>query len=240
MYLSIIIPAYNEQYRIIPTLEKVIYYIEKNNIYAEVIVVDDGSDDRTFTLIETFSKSHDCIRTLHNCQNEGKGASVRQGVLAAKGEYILFTDADNSTPIEELNKLLPLISSREFDIAIGSRGLKESEIEKRQPLYRMIMGKTFNCLVRLFLYKDFWDTQCGFKCFSRKAAQEIFKLQRINRFAFDVEVLAIAKVKGYRIKEVPVVWMNSLPNRVKLVKDSFQMFMDIFRLKYNLHKQAYG
>ena len=240
VYLSIVIPAYNEQYKIIHTLTSIVYYLKKNDIAAEIIIVDDGSSDNTFALTKDFSKQHHCIKIVRNDRNKGKGAAVRRGMLTAKGEYILFTDADNSTSIQELKKLLSYVASGQFDIAIGSRALKESEIETRQPWFRETLGKTFNLLVRLLVYQDFKDTQCGFKCFSHKSAQEIFRQQKFNGFSFDVEILAIAKLRSYSIKEVPIVWADSSPSRVNPFTDALQMFMDIFRLKYNLAKQAYG
>lgn len=236
MHLSIVIPAYNEERRIPRTLARIVYYIKKNNVDAEVIVVDDGSDDQTLALVETFTKTYDFVRIIQNSKNMGKGCAVRKGILAAKGEYILFTDADNFTPIQELKKLLQYVETGKFDIAIGSRALKESEVKIRQPLFRETMGKAFNLLVKLFLFRDFNDTQCGFKLFSRNAAQEIFSLQRFNRFFFDVEVLTIAKLHGYRIKEVAVVWVNNRQSRVHAIKDSVRMFIDIIILKYRLIK----
>ena len=239
MHLSIVIPVYNEERRIIRTLSRITNYVRKNKIDAEIIVVDDGSTDDTVKLVEKISAVYHEITIFSNGKNIGKGFSIRNGILRSSGNYVLFADADNSTPIQEIKKLIPYLESKEYDIAIGSRGLKKSEIRIQQPWFRMKMGKTFNLLVRLFLYKDFMDTQCGFKYFTKKAAHDIFKLQTFNRFSFDIEILAIAKIKGYRIKEVPVIWVNSLHSKVDPIKDAFSMFVDIFRLKYNLHRKIY-
>ena len=240
MHISIVIPAYNEKYRISNTLARMIHYIKRNGINAEIIVVDDGSTDDTFSLADTFAKRFDIVKCLRNPKNKGKGFSVRRGVLASKGKYILFSDADNSTPIQELNKLLPYLERGECDIVIGSRFLSDSVIKIKQPWPRQIMGKVFGMLVKAFLFKDFKDTQCGFKCFTQRSAREIFAHQKFERFSFDTEVLYIAKLKGFRVKEVPITWVNSLNSRVNPVTDSIHMFIDIFRLKYYVYKGTYN
>jgi len=232
MHLSIVIPAYNEERRIIKTLSRVYAYIGKTGIDGEIIVVDDGSTDKTSSLVRAFIKEHDRTRLIANPVNRGKGFSVKNGMLTAGGDYILFTDADNSTPIQELNKMLPYLEEGEADVLIGSRSLDESVIKIGQSRIRSAMGKVFNYFVRSFLYKDFIDTQCGFKCFTRKAARAIFEIQRFSGFSFDIEVLYIAKKKGYRIKEIPVTWVNSLKSSVNPITDALFMLADIFRLKY--------
>lgn len=204
MYLSIIIPAHNEQYRIKRTISKIIYYIKRNNIDAQIIIIDDGSKDETYRIINVFRNKHNFIVVVKNEKNMGKGFSVRRGVLLAEGDFILFTDADNSTPISEVKKLLSYLENGQYDVAIGSRALKDSKIKIRQPLFRLYMGKIFNRLVKFFLYKDFHDTQCGFKLFNQKAAKEIFELQQFNGFSFDIEILYLAKIKNYKIIEVPI------------------------------------
>lgn len=239
MKLSIVIPVYNEERRISRTLSRIIDYVEKKDIDAEIIVADDGSTDGTLKLVERISKERRPIKIVGNGRNIGKGFSVRNGVRHASGDYVLFTDADNSTPIQEMRKLLPYLESKEYDVAIGSRSIRGSRVRIRQPWFRMMMGKTFNLMVRLILYGEFRDTQCGFKCFTKKAASEIFRLQTFTGFSFDIEILAIARLKGYRINEVPVVWVNSLQSKVNPVTDAFRMFIDIFRLKYNLLKNIY-
>ena len=239
MQVSIIIPAYNEQDRIQKTLNKVFYYLRVNNIDAEVIVIDDGSKDDTFSIVKEFEKKHDNVVILRNDCNRGKGFSVRRGVLMARGDCVLFSDADNSTPIQEIKKVMPFILNNEYDVVLGSRSIKGSDVRIRQPYFRIIMGRIFNLFVKMLLYRDFKDTQCGFKAFAKKAAQEIFKRQTIERFSFDAEILAIARVQHFRIQQVPVVWVNSAHSRVSPFSDAFQMFMDLFKIKINLLKKKY-
>jgi dolichyl-phosphate beta-glucosyltransferase len=230
--LSIIIPAFNEERRLLSTLEKIYSYFEKRNGAYEIIVVDDGSTDNTSTCANDFRSKFKCTRLVRNGGNRGKGYSVKNGFLQATGEYLLFSDADLSTPIEEIEKLKAYLENG-YDIAIGSRGLKESDIQVHQPWYREIMGRTFNILVRVLCVRDFKDTQCGFKCFIREAALEVCKRQRLERFSFDVEMLYIAKKLGYKVKEVPVRWVNESETKVKAIRDSANMFVDLLKIKLN-------
>ncbi|MCK4521213.1 MAG: glycosyltransferase family 2 protein [Nanoarchaeota archaeon] len=231
--LSVIIPAYNEEKRIGKTLERIISYLDSKKYSYEIIVVDDGSRDRT----------RDVVRGVRNVKinkkrkNMGKGYSVKEGMLIAKGDYLLFSDADLSTPIEELEKLMNYI--KKYDVIIGSRALKESDIQIRQPFYREYMGKIFNFFVQILTVKGIRDTQCGFKLFTKKAAKEIFSKQKIDGFGFDVEVLFIARKKGFKIKEVPIVWRNSINTKVSPVKDSVRMFYDILKVRLNSMKGKY-
>lgn len=227
IYLSIVIPAFNEEKRLSKTLSKIISYLKKQNYEWEILVVDDGSTDNTLDRLIEFQ---DYIKIIQNNKNYGKGFSTRNGILAAKGKYILLSDADLSTPITEVEKLLPALEEI-YDIAIGSRALKNSEIKKHQPFYREMMGKTFNKIIKFLLFKDFSDTQCGFKLFKKDIAYEVFKRQKLNGFAFDVEVIYIAKKLRYKIKEIPVVWFNAPNSRVGIFTDSFKMFMDVLRIK---------
>ena len=228
--LSVIIPAYNEENRLPATLKEIGSYLDQGKTDYEIIVVDDGSKDKTTLKVKEIKNNNGRVQLLQNEKNRGKGLSVRKGILAAQGEYILFYDADGSTPISELEKLLEKLRAG-YDIAIGSRGLKESQIRVRQPFYREYMGKIFNRLVRLLTVPGIADTQCGFKCFRREAARELFTLQKIKRFSFDVEILYLAQKRGYKIAEVPVVWMNSPVSRVGLIKDSLRMLFDLFRIR---------
>jgi len=228
--LSVIIPAYNEENRLPATLKEIGSYLDQGKTDYEIIVVDDGSKDKTTLKVKEIKNNNGRVQLLQNEKNRGKGFSVRKGILAAQGEYILFYDADGSTPISELEKLLEKLRAG-YDIAIGSRGLKESQIRVRQPLYREYMGKIFNRLVRLLTVPGIADTQCGFKCFRRETARELFTLQKIKRFSFDVEILYLAQKGGYKIVEVPVVWMNSPVSRVGLIKDSLRMLFDLFRIR---------
>jgi dolichyl-phosphate beta-glucosyltransferase len=201
--LSIVIPVYNEEKRIEKTLNKILEYIKIKKIKYEIIIVDDFSKDKTIDVIKKFKEK---IIILKNNKNYGKGYSIKKGIENAKNELILFSDADLATPIEELDKMLGFINK--FDIIIASRNLKESKIVIKQPFYRQLLGKTFPLLVRLLLISDIKDTQCGFKLFKNDIAKNIVKLQTINRFCFDVELLFIAKKLGYKIKEIPVIWID--------------------------------
>lgn len=226
-YLSIVIPSYNEEKRLPETLRIIIDYLEKQNYQWEIIIVDDGSTDHT---LESLIEFQDKIKLFINNKNYGKGYSSRRGILWASGQFILISDADLSAPIEEIEKLFPALDEI-YDIAIGSRGLKNSQIKKHQPFYREFMGKTFNKLIKLLLFEDFSDTQCGFKLFKKDTAKDIFKRQKLNGFAFDVEVIYIAKKLGYKIKEIPIVWVNSPKSRVGIATDSLKMFIDILKIK---------
>ncbi|MCS7151562.1 MAG: glycosyltransferase family 2 protein [Endomicrobia bacterium] len=229
--LSIIIPVYNEEERIVRTLSTIIGYLEGIMYDFEIIAIDDGSVDNTPKILQNFASSYTKIKVLNNTINLGKGAAVRNGVLNAEGEYIYFTDADLSTPIEELEKFLSYI--KDYDIVIGSRATKGSQILVHQPFYREFMGKTFNKLVKLFFRMNFNDTQCGAKLFKKDVAKKIFSISKINGFAFDVEVLYIAELYGYKIKEVPVLWRHSKGSKVHLVKNGLEMLVDLFRIKFN-------
>jgi dolichyl-phosphate beta-glucosyltransferase len=236
--LSIIIPAFNEERRIPNTLEKICNYFESKDHRYEILVVDDGSTDDTATCVDQYVRKCDRIKLVRNATNRGKGYSVKNGFVRATGDYLLFSDADLSTPIEEIEKLTSYLQ-RGYDIAIGSRGLKDSDIQLHQPLYREMMGKTFNIFVRLLSIRDFRDTQCGFKCFTKEAAIAVCKRQRLQGFCFDVEMLYIAKKLGYRIKEVPVTWRNSPETKVRALRHSANMFLDLLRIRTNAIKRKY-
>ena len=228
--LSIVIPAYNEEARIEKSLSEVGRYLDETGRSAEVLVVDDGSTDRTPEIVDRVAGSDPRIELIRLPQNRGKGAAVRTGVLAAASERILVSDADLSTPLEELEKLEARLDAG-YDVAIGSRGLAESDIRKRQPFYRETMGKTFNRIVRVILLKGFEDTQCGFKLFPRAVARDLFGHQRIDGFAFDVEILLLASDRGLRIAEVPVLWRHAPNSKVSALGDSSRMLADVLRLR---------
>jgi len=229
--ISIIIAAYNEENRIGPSLSKISEYCVTNQMDYEMIVVDDGSSDRTVKVVTELIPNIPKLKVISYSPNMGKGYALRKGVLSSKGDMVLLTDADLSTPIEELSNLLPLLLTKKNDVAIGSRSLAQSQIIKKQAFWRQWMGKIFNKVVKLLVIKDFSDTQCGFKLFSRGAATCLFKEARINRFAYDVEILGLAKRRGYRISEVPVRWINSPASKVKPLRDSMQMLFDLFRIR---------
>jgi len=230
--LSVIIPAFNEEARIPATIRRVAKYVEDSFREYEIIVVDDGSTDRTVDAVRSLARDIGRIKLLQNGVNRGKGFSVKQGVQAASGNIILMTDADLSTPIEEIEKLLVWIE-RDFDVVIGSRGLKESDIVLRQPWYREKMGRIFNVLVSTLVMQGFKDTQCGFKIFRADVAKELFRRSVVEGFGFDVEVLFLAGKLGFRIKEVPVRWINSPDSRVKVLSAPLRMFVDLLAIRLN-------
>lgn len=234
IYLSVIIPAYNEEERLIPTMEKVLKYLIPQPYTWEIVVVDDGSRDKTYALARDFEKnSGGRIRALTNGQNKGKGESIKHGMLEAKGYLRLFSDADLSTPIEELEKLMKAIDDG-YDVAIGSRALRESQVELHQPWYRETMGRIFNLMVQALVLPGLKDTQCGFKILTEKAAMDIFPKQRFKGFSFDVEMLYLARKSGFKIREIPVRWINSPASRVHPIRDASKMFIDIVRLRLGI------
>jgi dolichyl-phosphate beta-glucosyltransferase len=230
--LSLIIPAYNEERRLGPTLEKVGAYLRRRRLPYELLVVDDGSHDGTAALVLAARRRLPALRLLRNGHNQGKGASVRHGVMQARAPRILFSDADLSTPIEELEKLEPALLAG-ADFAIGSRGMRRSRVEVRQPFYRMAMGKGFNLLVQVLAVPGVMDTQCGFKLFTRVAGQKVLGLQRVPRFGFDVEMLYLARKLGFHLSEIPVRWVNSPLSTVNPIADSSQMFFDLLQIRLN-------
>jgi dolichyl-phosphate beta-glucosyltransferase len=238
--LSIILPAYNEGKRIGVTIEKILDYFHSRNTSFEIIVVDDGSKDKGGEIFEDFSKKYPKVKILRHRTNLGKGATVKTGILEAKGDYIFFSDADLSTPIEEIEKLLRGVKEEGYDIAIGSRGLPDSKILVPQPWYRQCIGRFFPWLVRFIVFQDIKDTQCGFKLFKKDVARELFSLQRITGFSFDVEILYLAKKRGYRVKEIPVVWSDSPGSKVRILRDSFLMLKDLLRIRFIHVKKIAG
>ncbi len=231
IHLSIIIPAFNEQERLPLALSKIHSYCNSRGYTYEVFLVDDGSTDSTIKVAtDTPLSKTGKLRILKNQRNRGKGYSVKRGIMASKGDYVLFSDADLSTPIGEVEKLFSALNEG-FDIAIGSRSIKGAQIKEHQPFYREYMGKIFNILVGVFALKGIIDTQCGFKLFKGIPAREIAAQMRIDGFAFDVEMLYLARLKGQSIKEMPIVWINSPQSRVKLFDSSVRMFLDIIRVR---------
>lgn len=230
-YLSIVIPAFNEQDRLRRTLPVLRKYLQEQSYDWELIVVDDGSCDQTHAVAKEFFPGNN-LRVLRNPGNRGKGYSVKQGVLAAQGEVVLLTDADFSTPIHYFDTLRSRLEEG-YDIVIGSRSLEDSVVPVRQPWYRQGMGRIFNRLVQAVVMQGFIDTQCGFKCFKRETAGPLFNKMTIDRFSFDVEFLFLAKKRGLKILEVPVEWKNVLQSRVRIIRDSIRMFLDIFRIRLN-------
>jgi dolichyl-phosphate beta-glucosyltransferase len=236
---SIVIPAYNESRRIPATLQSVLKCVRTNGWPAEIIVVDDGSSDTTAEVVRNFAVEAPEVRLIRNPGNRGKGYSVHNGVLQAQGEIIMFTDADLSAPIEEAERLFAAIAGG-ADIAIGSRWLERTRQTIRQPLYRQLFGRCFNAVTRLIMGLPFADTQCGFKAFTRDAAQTVFQLQTIERWGFDPEILFIALKRGYRIEEVPVSWAHDERTRISYLKDGMRMLEDIAIVRWNALLGRYG
>jgi glycosyltransferase involved in cell wall biosynthesis len=234
--LSIIIPAYNEEARLPATLERIRAYLDDRWPvgFREILVVDDGSRDGTAEAAGRFEG----VRVLRNPGNRGKGYSVRHGVLEARGEWVLFTDADLSTPIEELEKLWSATERGAASVAIGSRALDPSLIGVHQPAIREASGRFFNWTMRLITGLPFRDTQCGFKLLEAAAAKNIFRRQRLDGFGFDVEVLALARALGYRAVEVPVRWDNAQGSKVGL-GGGLAAFLDVLRVRWNLCRGKY-
>ncbi len=246
-YLSVVIPAYNEAARLPTTLGKVMDYLEGCSYTYEVIVVDDGSEDSTADIVDKFAMDHDHLQVIRN-PHRGKGYTVRSGMLAAQGRYVLFSDADLSAPIEEVSNLLPYLEGN-FDIAMGSRE-GAGAVRYDEPGYRHIMGRVFNTVVRLMVLPQFNDTQCGFKAFRREAAQTLFsslhlygedagEVKGAMVTGFDVEVLYLALKWGYRVKEVPVHWYYAATNKVNPIKDSYRNFRDVVKVRLNDARGVY-
>ena len=240
MHLSVVIPAYNEEKRLPKTLEEIDKYLRRQPYDYEIIVYSDDSKDRTCDITRGLMPRIKNLRLIEKKENYGKGFAVRQGLLEAKGDYRLFTDADNSTSIDQIEKMLPELKAG-YDIIIGSRDVKGATLDPPQPWIRkIILGEGFKLYRKIIL--DLWeieDTQCGFKCFTKKAVENVFPKCEINRFAFDPEILILAKKSGYKIKEIPVHWENDLESKVK-IKSIIKMAIDLIKIRLNIIKGVYG
>ena len=234
-FLSVIIPAYNEEKRLPQSLASALDYLKKQPYTSEIIVSDDGSRDRTEAVAAEMLRGfpHQILGTP---RNRGKGHAVRVGVKAAQGQYILFTDADFSTPIEEVGRFLGFLE-KDFDMVIGSRALPDSKVEIHQSPLRELMGRTFNVCARFFSFRGVHDSQCGFKCLRAEAAKTLFAAQKLDSFSFDPEVIFLAQKKGYRLLEAPVIWRNSEQTRVRLIRDPLQMFFDLLKIRW-MHRNT--
>ena len=230
--LSIVVPAYNEAARIELTLERVMSCVEKQGWDAEVLVVDDGSKDATPQIVQRWMQRYPRLHLIKNEGNRGKGFSVRNGLLQAAGEVVMFTDADLSAPMEEAELLLAALADG-ADVAIGSRWMDKARQTIHQPLYRRFFGRCFNWVTRTIMGLPFKDTQCGFKAFKRPAAQIIFRLQRIERWGFDPEILFIARKLGYEIREVPVTWGHDERSRMSYLRDGMKMLEEMATIRAN-------
>jgi len=239
MHLSIIIPAYNEEKSIARTLQEIDNYLSKQDYDYEIMVLNDGSKDRTAETVKNSMSKIKNLRLIDDKKNHGKGYSVRQGLLLAKGDFRLFTDADNSTSIDQVEKIWPEIE-KGYDIVIGSRDIKGAVLDPPQPFMRnIILGEGFKLFRKIVI--GLWgieDTQCGFKCFTKRAAENVSPKCKIDRFAFDPEMLIVGKKLGYKIKEIPVYWKNNPDSRVK-ISSMIKMALDLFIIRKNLIINAY-
>jgi dolichyl-phosphate beta-glucosyltransferase len=236
LFLSIIIPAYNEENRLPNSLEQVFRFLEKQSYASEVIVVENGSTDKTFEIASSFVQKHKNLRVIHN-EQRGKGGAVLRGVHEARGEYVFICDADLSMPIEEINKFLPPALT-DFDIAIGSREAPGS-VRYNEPYYRHLTGRVFNTLIRMMVLPKLQDTQCGFKCMRAVVAHDIFRFQTLTGWAFDVELLYIAHHRGYRILEIPIDWFFNADSKVRVLRDAWRMFVDLLVIRWNAMRGLY-
>jgi len=237
-YLSVLIPSYNEEERLARSLPLILDYLEKQKIAAEVLVVDDGSTDGTARIAEE-SLGRSRGRVLRRSENRGKGEAVRRGVLAARGRWVLITDADLSTPIEEHDKLAAVVRDYDVDLAIGSRALPDSQVEVRQSSLRESMGKIFNLLVRRMTGLPFSDTQCGFKLIDRQRALPLYERMVVDGFAADVELLFLAGRLGLTVREVPVIWRNDPRSTVSLIGAPPRMLLDVLRVRWRYRRGLY-
>jgi dolichyl-phosphate beta-glucosyltransferase len=236
--ISIVIPAFNESRRIADTLGKVREFLGRTPLSFEILVVNDGSTDETAEIVRRFECQG--VRLIHLAENRGKGYSVRTGVLKAAGTYVLITDADLSTPIDELPKLYDIAEREPADIVIGSRAIDRRSIERHQSMFREIGGIAFNRLMRIGLGLKLHDTQCGFKLFHRARTRSIFKKQTIDGFGFDPEILFLAARRRLRIREVSVRWSHADDTKVRVIRDGLRMVADLLRIRLNDFAGEYG
>lgn len=245
MFLSVVIPAYNEEKRIGATLESVDFYLKKQNYDYEIIVVANNCQDQTCEVVRGYQKKIFNLRLIDLESKGGKGKAVKRGVEAAEGDYILFMDADNSTRIRELEYFLPYFAKSRVDLSgsyqviIGSRAIKGAKVVIRQPIYREFFGRVANFFVRIILLPEIYDTQCGFKVFTKEAAKKVFAKQKILGWGFDMEILALARHFGYKIKEVPITWYNSPESKVSLW-NYFTTLWELLKIKWNFWRKVYG
>ena len=236
-FLSIIIPAYNEENRLPKTLEQVFCFLHKQDYLAEVLVVENGSQDRTLQVAQSFCDQYPQLRVLQN-QSRGKGLAVKRGMLEAQGEYRFMCDADLSMPVDEISRFLPP-SMDNYDIAIASREALGA-VRYHEPYYRHFIGRGYNLLIRLLALPGLQDTQCGFKCFRGALVEELFGLQTLAGWSFDVEVLFIGRLRGCRIVEVPIPWYYNPESKIRLFQDSVNMGKDLITMRLNAWRGVYG
>lgn len=238
IYLSVVIPAYNEEKRVAKTLKEIEKYLKTQSYSWEIVVVSDGSKDNTAQVVRNLFSEIKNLRLIDNKENHGKGYVVRQGMIEAKGKYRVFTDADNSTSIDQVEKMWPEFE-RGYEVVIGSRDIKGAVLAVPQPWIRRRIGDIFNLMVQAVCgLWGIWDTQCGFKGFTEKSVKEIFPKCIINRFAFDPEILIVARKFGYKIKEIPITWINDPESKVKF-KNMVNMGKDLLKIRLNIIKGIY-
>lgn len=235
IHLSVIIPAHNEENRLPGTLEQVLRFLDGQSFTSEIVVVENGSGDRTLEVARRFAQQQGRIRVLQS--ERGKGAAVRRGMLEARGDYRFMCDADLSMPVEEIAKFLPP-ALEGFEIAIASREAKGA-VRYNEPAYRHFGGRGINFIIQTLILPGLNDTQCGFKCFRADAAEDIFKIQTLDGWSFDIELLYLARKRGYRIREIPIHWYHHPDTKVSAVRDAVQMIRDIFRIHANARRGMY-
>ena len=238
-FLSIVVPAYNEEARLPATLAEIGAWMEARQLDAEILVVDDGSRDRTAEIAGEALRGRRG-RVLRNGENRGKGYSVRHGVLEAAGRFVLLTDADLSTPITEYDKVAAWVRDHDLDVAIGSRALPGSDVQLRQGLLRQTMGRIFNRIIRALTGLTFRDTQCGFKLLDRERTRPLFERMVVDRFAFDVELLFLCRRFGLTVREVPVIWRNAPGSKVSILGDPLNMIYDVLRVRWRFRRGLYN
>jgi len=252
VYLSVVIPAYNEEKRLPATLNSVIGYLSRQKYSSEILVVDDGSKDGTRDVVAKFIQSQNwksgvlqsgiqnvaCI-TYPDGQNHGKGYAVRFGMLAAKGKFRVFMDADNSTTIDHVERFFPIFKTEDYDVVIGSRHLNESDVEVHQVWYKEMAGDLGNIFIRMMAVPGVYDTQAGFKMFKAEVVEKVFPLLTIDRWGFDIEILAAARRQGYRIKEAPITWIND-PNSKVSAKAYVEVLGEVIRIRRNMWRGIYN
>jgi dolichyl-phosphate beta-glucosyltransferase len=246
-YLSIIIPAYNEAERIPKTLVDMDRRLARVDYSYEILVIDDGSKDNTVEVVAKLVPMIKNLRIVETNENVGKGGAVRRGMLLAKGQIRLFTDADNSTSIDQFENMIPFFSAgggsayggkQGYDVVIGSRAIKGAKLDPPEPFYRQVIGKGLNLFIQVLLLRGIWDTQCGFKAFTAEASERVFKISRIPGWGFDVEILSLAREMGYKIKEMPVRWVDDARSHVRF-SAGLQFIRDAFKIRWWIWRHVY-
>jgi len=236
-FFSLIIPAHNEEHRLPDTLKQVVAYLQAQPYESEVLVVENNSTDNTLAIAQAFAAQNPQVRVLQNVRR-GKGLAVKQGMLEACGEYRFMCDADLSMPVTEISKFLPPALTG-YDIVIASREAPGS-VRYNEPMYRHLGGRGINLIIRLLALPGLQDSQCGFKCFTARAAEDLFRVQTLEGWSFDIELLFVARRRGYRLIEVPVHWYFQCESKIHAVRDALRMIRDIFTIRRNAMRGLYG